>query len=396
MARRPTIPAYRLHKQSGQAVVTLSDGLGRRRDVLLGPYATPESRAEYACVITEWEANGRRLPPPVSRCDLSVNELVLLFLGHAEGHYRHADGSPTSEVADFKLSLRPLRELYGLTRAADFGPLALKALRERLVEGGLSRGVINQRIGRIKRMFRWAVENELVSPSVYHALQAVQALKRGRSGARETEPVSPVVDEYVEAVLPHLTRPLRGLVLLQRLTGMRPGEAAQMRACDLDMTGQVWLYRPARHKAAWRNRGRVIAIGPKAQRVIREYLKPDPDAYLFSPKDGREEWFAAKRAARKTKVQPSQACRRKAHPKRRPGELYTRTAYASAVARACGRAGVPAWHPNQLRHSHATEVRRRYGLEAAQVALGHSKADVTQVYAERDLSLAGRVATEIG
>ena len=54
------------------------------------------------------------------------------------------------------------------------------------------------------------------------------------------------------------------------------------------------------------------------------------------------------------------------------------------------------WHPNQLRHTAATEVRRRFGLEAAQVLLGHSKADVTQMYAERDDALAERVAREVG
>ena len=63
---------------------------------------------------------------------------------------------------------------------------------------------------------------------------------------------------------------------------------------------------------------------------------------------------------------------------------------------ACRKAGVPHWHPNQLRHLFATEVRQAYGLEAAQVLLGHSRADVTQVYAARDLGLAVRVAAEAG
>jgi site-specific recombinase XerC len=54
------------------------------------------------------------------------------------------------------------------------------------------------------------------------------------------------------------------------------------------------------------------------------------------------------------------------------------------------------WHPNQLRHAYATQVRKDFGLEAAQVALGHSRADVTQVYAERDVGLAAAVAAKIG
>ena len=57
---------------------------------------------------------------------------------------------------------------------------------------------------------------------------------------------------------------------------------------------------------------------------------------------------------------------------------------------------MPHWHPNQLRHSKATEVRAAYGLEGAQVVLGHARANVTEVYAERNLALAARVAYETG
>jgi integrase len=49
-----------------------------------------------------------------------------------------------------------------------------------------------------------------------------------------------------------------------------------------------------------------------------------------------------------------------------------------------------------LRHNRATEVRRRYGIEAAQVALGHARADVTEVYAEKNMEMATRIAREMG
>ena len=56
------------------------------------------------------------------------------------------------------------------------------------------------------------------------------------------------------------------------------------------------------------------------------------------------------------------------------------------------------WHPNQLRHTFATKVRRMPdgGLEAVQVLLGHSRADVTQVYAARNEELAATLAAKIG
>jgi len=54
------------------------------------------------------------------------------------------------------------------------------------------------------------------------------------------------------------------------------------------------------------------------------------------------------------------------------------------------------WHPNQLRHAAATEIRRQFGLEAAQVTLGHAAADITQVYAERDFAKARAVMEVVG
>jgi hypothetical protein len=194
MSRRSHVPTYRLHKQSGQAVVTLPDGLAGRRDVLLGKHGTPESRQEYARVLAEWEASGRQPPPrgaEDSAPDLTVNELIVRFWSHVEAHYRHADGGPTSEQEDYKFSLRPVKHLYGHTPAKDFGPRSLKAVRQLMVDGydhpeygpqrPLARGVVNQRVGRIRRMFRWAVAEELLPETVYRALMTVPGLQRGRS-----------------------------------------------------------------------------------------------------------------------------------------------------------------------------------------------------------------------
>ena len=68
-----------------------------------------------------------------------------------------------------------------------------------------SRGVINHRVGRIKRVFKWAVAEEIVPPSVFHGLQAVSGLCYRRTGADQTEPVRPVPDLYVAAILPFVT-----------------------------------------------------------------------------------------------------------------------------------------------------------------------------------------------
>ncbi len=394
MPRRPNpVPTYRLHKQSGQAVVTLRLPDGHRRDVLLGAYGSDASKAEYQRVLAEWRSAGG---PAGATAGLTVNELILAFWKHAEQHYRHADGRPTSELLSYKLSLRPLKELYGHTPAAEFGPLALKAVRQRMVDDGLCRTSANQRAARIKHLYKWATAEELVPPAVYQALQTVSGIPRGRGLARETAPVQPVPDAFVDAVRPFVLPEVWAMIQLQRLTGMRPGEVCRMRPADLDVTGPVWVYRPPQHKNLWRGKQRVIAIGPKAQAVLREFLPLDTQAAVFSPRRAMEARAARRRALRKTRVQPSQQSRRKARPRRAPGEVYTVGAYAAAIDRACVKAGVPCWSPNRLRHSRATDVRRQYGVEAAGAVLGHAKMSATEVYAARDAALAERVALEIG
>jgi hypothetical protein len=110
---------------------------------------------------------------------------------------------------------------------------------------------------------------------------------------------------------------------------------------------------------------------------------------------------------------PSQAARqRRRYPRWRPGDRYDRRSYAWAIYRACDRAFPPPakltdhekkrwrrdhrWAPNRLRHTAATYLRKRFGLEAARVVLGHSSAAVTEIYAELDLAKAADIMANVG
>lgn len=173
MSRPMRTPSYRLHKPTGQAVVTL-DG----HDVYLGKHGTAQSKAEYDRRIAEWLANGRCLPAGRgggAAAGLSINELMLAYIRHVEGYYVK-DGQPTTQQHRIRQALRPVKKLYGHTLAQDFGPRALKAVREKLVAHGYVRRYVNQMIGCVKQMFKWGVAEELVAPSVYHGLQAVAGL----------------------------------------------------------------------------------------------------------------------------------------------------------------------------------------------------------------------------
>jgi integrase len=434
--RKGELPRYRLHKQSGQAIVSLPLGNGHYRDMLLGPFNTEQSQREYARVIDEWLANGglvlsSRLSPGTA--DRTINELILAYWPAVEEYYRHPDGAPTQEVDNIRLGLRRLRQHYGHTAAATFDSLALEALREAMIRDGLCRGRINKDVGRIKRLFKWASAKKLVPLATYQGLLTVGGLRAGRSAAKETEPVRPVTDELIEMTLPQLTPPVQAMVQLQRCTGMRPGEVVVMRGCDIDTRGPIWTYRlgsdwgpTGKHKTAWRGHGRSVLIGPRGQQVLRPWLRADPQAHLFQPKEGRAAHNAERRTKRKSKVPPSQAQRQpKRNPKKAPRDRYTVSTYDQAVAAGCRKAhcltcaachrqdgekrrdwlarvvqceGLKTchWHPNQLRHRAATEIRREAGLDAARVVLGHRSPQITELYAELDVSRAAQVMELLG
>lgn len=393
--RKP--PAYRLHKPTGQAVVRI-DG----RDFYLGKHGTDASEEAYRRLIAEWATSPRPSTPGLSRptigVDLTVNELMVAYWDKHVVDYYTKNGRPTSEVDNNRQALRFLRRLHGSLPTRDFGPQALKAVRQAMIDAGRCRSLINKDLNRVRGMFRWAVEQELLPVTVYQALQTVAGLRKGRSEAKEAKPVGPVSEEHVRATLPFLSPQVAAMVRLQLLTGARPGEVVALRPRDVTFgTDGVWVYRPAEHKTEHLERRRAIMIGPSAQEELRPWLDRDPDAHCFSPAEVVAARNARQRAGRRSPMTPSQAARTpKPGAKRAPGRRYTRNAYRVAIQRACVKAGVPIWAPLQLRHTAATAIRARYGLEAAQVVLGHATADVTQVYAEKDLALARRVAAEVG
>ena len=411
------LPKYRKHKASGQAVVTLNG-----RDHYLGPHGSSASKAFYDRLIAEWLIQGRTAKAPTVEA-ITVTILAARYLRYAKGYYLK-DGKCTRVVPAIKQSIKYLRDWYGASPASEFGPLALKAVRQKMIDDGLSRNYINDHVARIKRMFKWGVSEQLVPPAVYQGLASVPGLLRGRSPARETKPILPVDDEIVDATLPFMPEVTADMVRLQRLTGMRPAEVCILRPCDLDRTGDVWLYRPASHKTEHHGRDRVVFIGAEAQGVLLRYLAREATANCFRPCDSMAKYLAAKSEARVTPLSCGNVpgSNKQRRPKKQPGEQYEVDQYRRSINRACDKAfphselgGIRRkdltpeqlkelkawqsshrWAPNRLRHTFATEVRKQFGLEAAQVTLGHSSAVVSHVYAERDLAKGVQVAKAIG
>jgi len=268
-----------------------------------------------------------------------------------------------------------------------------------MIRAGRVRTSINAQVHRIRRAFGWAVEEELLPESVYAALKTVRALRQGRCKAKESKPVLPVDQEVVDKTLLQLCPVVQAMIQLQQLSGARPGEITKLRPCDVSYgVDGVWCYRPSSHKTEHRGKDRRIYFGPRCQEILRPYLNRAPESYCFSPREADKQQRADRHAKRVTPPNQGNRCglSRKAKPKCTPGDRYTKTSYARAIARACRKAGVDHWTPNQLRHSRATMLRKMYGVESAAVVLGHCDPNTTLIYAEADYEKAKEITRAVG
>lgn len=369
------------------------------RKIYLGPWGSPEAQNAYLALCNRILDEVHDVD--VSR-DYTVSEVILAFFDARAGYYVK-NGKQTGQLDRFRTSVEYVLAFYPDLPARLFGPKKLIECRSAMEKSGrFSRGYLNTLVNCIRHIFKYAVESELVQPDVLVALQSVGPLKRGRSVARETSRTLPVSAADVEKTLPELSPVVAAMVAVQRYTGMRPGEVCAMRVGDFAFSDEVLIYTLRGDKTDWRRAVgdlKRVPIGPKAQGVLFPYLlekEGDPDAYLFTPEDAMRDLALARRENRKTPITGQTRRRDAAEKTQRFEPCYNTDSYRRAITRACKRAGVPHWAPNQLRHLYASEIRAKYGLEEAQVMLGHANANVTQIYAERDFVKACQIALKEG
>jgi integrase len=291
-----------------------------------------------------------------------VEDLIAQFLDYAEKERNYCDTTKRR----ITYVLQKLNALYGQQPVVQFTPTALKAIRRQFIDNGLSVGTIKEYICIIKQIFCWGCEEESVPAEVAGALQMVKSLQAGKTSAVQYDDIEPVADAIVEKTLPHIkSQQIRDMVKVQRFISGRPQDIHNMRACDIDRSGEIWKYMPYKHKTKYRGKMRILPIGPKAQQILLSYIEKcgdDMEQFVFP------------------------------RPKLKRYDGH----YNYAIACACKKAGVPHWTPNQLRHAGGTEVRDKFGLEYAQAVLGHSNMKTTEIYAKASFEKAAKVAKEIG
>lgn len=288
-----------------------------------------------------------------------VADIIDAWVVHVPEYYK-GDGSK------YIAPTRDLRDMFGARHVAELQHADMLAVRDAYIRHGWSRAYVNSALWVLRAMWTWALDEALIPATAKAELTQIKNLKAHRSPAPEPPPVRPVSDATINATLDELTPMTADMARVHRLTGMRPGELCSMCWEAIDTSATPWIYRP-HHKNEWRGLPRVVCIGPKAREILERHRATSGP--VFSPMRAVVEMMSARSAAahcHKTH------CRGYADATRRPGEAWTTHSYTVAIERAAKRAGVPAWGANRLRHAFATEVRRKFGLEACRAVLGHT------------------------
>jgi integrase len=410
MPRRTHVPKYLLHKSSGQAYTYHRLIATPDHRIYLGKYGSPESRAKYQEILRWIEAAGGNDPPALPRSQTpSLNELALEYDQFAKAKYRATDGSLSKEYGGMWGALGYLLQLHGSRFASEVGPKLLKDLQRWMVSQNYSRSHINHAVSRVKRFFRWASAEERIDPVIYHKLLCVDGLKRGEMGVKEAAKVAPARLESVDAILPFVSPVVGDMMQVQYLCAMRPIETCIMRGCDIDRSGEIWLYTPTTHKTGWAGKTLIKAIPRAAQKLLTPRLALDPQAFIFSPIE-TQEWKNGrrKRPGRTTKRYTSEANRlarqserRRDEPKRKsPGERYCTDSYRRAIWYGVKQAAkndviVDRFSPNQLRHAIVTFIAERLGQQKAQRYAGHEHLETTAIYTEKNVGEMIDVANQL-
>ena len=383
--RRGEPPRLIRHKASGLGYITIN-----KQRIYLGRFGSTECRRAYRAELQRWEEEQRAIQGRTLYMGrgATVAELVDAYMREVAPTKYQMDGLPTDTLRRARLYLVDgLAKEFGDMLADEFRHPEFEELRRQYVGKGYARASIKVVTGHVLGLFKWGHKRGAVSAETLTSLSASPEPNEGV----ETDPIEPVPREHFETVLAALerTKPssrksnskgifvskrlrLAAMLRLQDLVGMRPGELCRMKGKEIRMDATViiqgktvqlaaedgspyagWVFQPSRFKT--RKRGRYLAylVGPQARTLLERWLPSDPDAFVWRQADGGEVLYQA---------------------------------YLRAVAAACRRAGVPAWKPNQLRHSCLGRYAAIGGIEKASNIVSHASINTTMTYVQRNLS----------
>jgi integrase len=347
--RTSPVPKYRHHKARDLAVVRI-DG----KDHYLGKYHSPESVSEYARLIAERFTD--RLT--ASSTGFSFVQIAALYAIRAKKRYKVATAN------NYMATINMFCLFCDGLDPRDLKVHHLENFQQHLINKSLAIDTINGYLARLRRIFRWAIRNDYLPLKTLMLFDLSERVDATWNNVKQKVAITTVSREHIAAVLDEVPPTVAAMVKFQLHTGCRPGEVRRLRLRDVDQSKAIWEYTPRDHKTSHLGKTHVICIGPQAQKLVEQVSKVADDEFLFHSGS--------------------------------PSTTYTKDSYLRAITRACIRIGIPPWTPNQIRHTVATEIREQYDIEYAQVMLGHSRLQTTEIYAERNMEKAREVAEFYG
>ena len=351
---------------------------------LPGKYQSPESLAAFEKSLGFFLLHGTAPPwvgkavatthPALADDDgQTVEELCRQFEKHKLPGYSY------SEQCNYRSAMRDLCYLYAARPAAHFGKRELLEVRALFVRSGKCLKGCNGQTRRVKAVFQWAADHELVPDSVPLNLQALRNLKHGEA---PTPPRKQAVsDELVQRTCQHLPQEAVDIITVLRHSGARSGELYPLRVKDLQIASRdLWVYQPAKHKNAHRGQSRTILFGPQSLAILKRLVKGRRPSDLVFTRPQQTDYRNTRRW------------------KHTGGTAWDRHSLGHLIARTCKRFELPHWHPHQLRHAAASAAYNRDGgtAAAAQVLMGHATISTTERYITLDEGPAHEQARKFG
>ena len=326
-------------------------------------------KLKFETILAELRYLGQRAPKAPK--EMTIWELCAAFLDYAEAKLDRSDYSAFSKAT------KVLCQRFGDLPAAQFTPGRLREIQNDLIGLKLERTQINRLTSMVTRIYKWAASYDMVPASIIAGLRTLPGVRTGQPGVKDNPPVDPVDLKTVKQTLAHLYEPIKSMVKVQLLTGARPGEIRRMRIGEIVQKDRIWVYAPGQHKNTWRGAIREIPLSNEAYKVLKPWLKGQPEDFVFCSDYG-----------------PS-GSKRVTKPKR--GQPYHISAYSVAIKKVCKAHGIPEWCPRQIRKTVAQAVDDLIGIEHSSALAGHSGIDITrQIYAKSQLKKAKEAADKIG
>ncbi len=319
----------------------------------MGEYGTPESQKAYDQAISAWLSNGRKFEPKLESA-FKIKDLVDLYIKRCEKTYKPTTRKRASST-DVALSAgKYWSEFQGLTACNDYSVSDFKRFRDHLIEQSLSKRTIKSYLSYTKRMLEFGFDLEKVKPETLHHIKLVKISSYGVNSGRATEKVKPIPLVDFELALTKMKPNIAAFFRLLILTCAKSGELLQLDMSEIDKSRDVWRWSPKQHKNSHRNHNRTILFGPKSQEILSAISNAKPF-------------------------------------------ISHQSVWGERMRNACKKAGIPHYHPHQIRHTAATEIAKRFGFEVASIVLGHRfGSPTTAIYVETDMSRAEDAIRQYG